>query len=323
VTFTLLDDGRDRKTWLAARAGEHDGVTKVSATDAARIVTGTAQGWASLRKEKAGIGRSFGGNAATRYGREREPVIAAFARQRFGLVPSTALIARVDAPADLATPDGLSQPFVAGLLDIPELHGLMPGVAYRVEEFGEYKTTVKDWPTWADVPKRYHWQVVWQFLVTGADRCRFVFEPHELGVPLHFEPRVFTIERAEVLDDLQTVQDRVAEWRSGENAVEVPDALVPLDELLAAHARAAEAADVMTAQVKAIESEIRAIAAAHQKTTGDAVRFEGTAASVTLSKPGTKRGFDKAAFEARYPATAARFTTQSPVTPRLTITGRK
>jgi len=323
MTFTLVNDGTDRASWLAARAGEHDGLVKVSATDAARIVTGTAQGWASLRKEKAGIGKSFHGNAATRHGNDREPVIAAWAEKEFGLAPSKALIGRVDRLADVATPDGLSQPFVAGLLDIPELNGLMEGLSYRVDEFGEYKTTVKDWPTWADVPKRYHWQVVWQFVVTGAARCRFVFEPHENGRPVHMVPRVFTIERADVEDDMQTALARVAEWRGGENAVEVPDALVPLEALLSAHARASEFADVANAEVEAIAAEIRAIAAAHQKTTGEAVRFEGTDANVTLSAPGTKKGFDKAAFAAKYPHALARFTTSTPSTPRLTITGRK
>ncbi|MFJ6532447.1 YqaJ viral recombinase family protein [Microbacterium sp. NPDC091662] len=318
MTFTLVHDGKDRASWLAARSATLD---SVSATDAARIMTGSAQGWASLRKEKAS-NKSWRGNAATQHGRDREPVIAAFGLERFGLQPSTALLGRWGHERDMATPDALSQPVVADL-GIDEVDGLMRGVKYRVAEFGEYKTTVKDWPTWADVPKRYYWQVVWQFLVTGADRCRFIFEAHENGVPLHMEPRVFTIERADVLEDIERALERVAEWRAGgDDADEVPEALLPLDGLLTAHEVAKEAADAAAERLAAIADEIRLVVTAHQAVTGETVRFEGSDGNVNLSTAGTRTGFDAKAFKARYPAAARRFTTTTPTQPRLTITGR-
>lgn len=310
--FLLIDDGTDRPRWLEARTGG------VSATDAARIMTGGAQTWASLRKEKAS-GKGFGGNAYTRHGNEREAIIAEFARDQFGLIPSKALIAHAGNLADLATPDALARPTVDGL-GILEMGGLIPGVRYTTDEFGEYKTTVHDWPTWADVPKRYFWQVVWQFYVTGARRCRFVFEAHEGFVPLHMEPRVFTIERSDVAEDIDVAVQRVGEWRdAGNEDVELPEALLPLDALLSAHAKAKEEADASNARVDALGSQVRALLEAH----GAEVRFEGSDANVTWTgKPGTRTGFDKKAFEAKYPAAARRFTTSTPTQPRLTITAR-
>lgn len=317
MSFTLVNDGTDRASWLAARSASPD---SVSATDAARIMTGSAQGWASLRKEKAST-KSWRGNAATQHGKDREPVIAAFGLDRFGLQPSAALLGRWGREHDLATPDALAQPQVTGL-GIPELSGLMRGVEYHVAAFGEYKTTVKDWPTWADVPKRYYWQVVWQFLVTGADRCYFIFEAHENGVPIHMEPRVFEIDRADVAEDIDRAIARVDEWRAGGDDAEVPEALLPLDGLLSSHVLAKEAADAAAERVDAIAADIREVVAAHQAVTGEAVRFEGSDANLTLGTAGTRAAFDKKAFEARYPAAVRRFTTTTPTQPRLNITGR-
>lgn len=314
MTFLLIDDGTDRERWLAARAGEG----RVSATDAARIMTGGAGTWASLRKEKATGDSGFGGNQYTRHGNDREAVIAAFGEQRFGLVPSTALLGRsgcADDALDLATPDALAMPTVDG---VPLFGDLEPGVEYAVAEFGEYKTTVHDWPTWADVPARYHWQVVWQFLVTGALRCRFIFEAHEGFVPIHMEPRVFTIERADVEADIESLQAAVASWR-GADVEDVPEALVPLDALLSARTRAREEAEAADARAKAAEADIRALLVAH----GQVVKFEGTDANVSWTgKPVVSQRFDSKAFAAKYPAAARRFTKPSESQPRLSITAR-
>lgn len=316
MTFTLVDDGTDRAAWLAARTGG------VSATDAARIMTGSAQGWASLRREKQ-TGSSWGGNAATRHGRDREPVIAAYGLERFGLQPSTALIGRWGHEGDLATPDALSQPQVTGL-GIPELSGLMRGVEYHVAAFGEYKTTVKDWATRDDIPARYYWQIVWQFLVTGADRCYFIFEAHENGVPVHMEPRVFTFDRVEVLEDIDRAVERVAEWRAaGDEDAPLPEALLPLDGMLSAYQAAKEDAEAAQARADERLAAIRELVAAHQAETGEPVRFEGSDANLTLSAAGTRSSFDQKGFAARYPAAARRFTITTPTQPRLSVTGRK
>ena len=298
--YFVVNDGTDRESWLADRN------RGASATDVARIMTGGAGTWASLRDEKQG-GKSFRGNAYTQHGREREAAIAAYAADVYGLAPSTALLGRwadgdVDLPfpLDLATPDALGA-------------GTQTG-----REFGEFKTTVHDWPTWADVPARYFWQVVWQFHVTGADLCRFVFEPHEGFVPLYAEPRTFTIERDQVADEIAQAVETVTAWRLADLAP-VPDDLAELDALLQLREVAKEAADAAAARLAAHDDAIRALLEA----TGREVKFEGTGSNVTWTgRPGKTTRFDQAAFKARYPAAAARFTKTTETRLRLTITAR-
>lgn len=313
MSLVLVDDGTDRERWLLARAVEG----RVSATDAARIMTGGAGTWASLRKEKA-QGSSFRGNSYTRHGNEREAAIAAFAQTEFGLIPSTALVAAADSPLDVATPDALSVPVIDGV-GVEELGGLQHGLQYTVDEFGEYKTTVHDWPTKEDVPRRYYWQVVHQFRVTGAQRCRFVFEHHENFVPLHMEPRVFTYERDEVEADIAASIERVNQWRTAEHA-EVPEALLPLDLLLSQRERAKEAAQAAEDRAAEAEAAIRELLTAH----GQAVEFEGTDANVSYTgTPRSSQRFNAAAFKSKYPHAAARFTTTVvEKQPRLGITTR-
>lgn len=302
--YLVVHDGKDRAEWLAARG------LGVSATDAARIAGGGAQGWASLRKEKE-TGSSWRGNASTQHGRDREPVIAAWAKAEFGLEPSAALLGRVDKndgdySLDLATPDAL------GAIAQADGEGLVAG------EFGEFKTTVKDWDEWQDVPRRYFWQVVWQFFVTGAELCRFVFEPHVDGVPLYMEPKVFTIARSSVLADIEKAREQVALWRAGSFDA-IPDRLLPLDRLLTERVQAKAAADSAAATLAAAESKVREFL----EGLGEPVKFEGSEANVTWTgEPSTSRRFDSAAFKARYPAAHARFMTTTKTRPRVTITER-
>lgn len=316
-TFELIDDGTDRTAWLAARAGEG----RVSATDAARIMTGGAGTWASLRKEKATGKGGFGGNRYTRHGNDREAVIAAYGRDRFDLRPSTALIARTDSPADaldLATPDALGPISTAWLPTAAPVTDMVKGTEYTVDEFGEYKTTVHDWATWDDVPKVYYWQVVWQFHITGARRCRFIFEAHENFIPVHMEPRVFTIGRADVADDIQVAIDQVNEWRTADTD-ELPEALLPLDGLMTARQRAKEAADAAATALKDADAKVRDLLVGH----GKPVKFEGSDANLSWTgKPQSSTRFDATAFKAADPDTYSKFTKTTESQPRLTITPR-
>ncbi len=304
--FILINDGTDRASWLEDRRGG------ISATDAARIMTG---GGRIVRREKV-EGESFSGNAATDHGREREPVLAAFAERQFGLRPSAALLERADSPGDLATPDALGDLVVDGL-SIVETEPLVGG-RYRTEAFGEFKTTIHDWPTWDDVPKRYMWQVVWQFLVTGASVCHFVFEAHEGFRALHMEPRVFTIYRDDVAEQIEQAQARVAEWRDVADGI-VPEGLEPLDGMLLRLEAAQEEADEAAAAVALIQDEIRALIEARGL---PVVGYEGPGATVTWTGERRKsRRFDAKAFAAKYPATHRRFMAETTeARPRLTIT---
>lgn len=313
MSIVLIDDGTDRERWLQARAE----AGRVSATDAARIMTGGAGTWASLRKEKA-QGSTFRGNVYTRHGNDREAAIAAYAQAEFGLQPSTALVAAADSLVDVATPDALSAPVIDGV-GVLELSGLQHGLQYTVDEFGEYKTTVHDWPTKEDVPRRYYWQIVHQFRVTGALRCRFVFEHHENFVPLHMEPRVFTYERDEVEQDIAASIERIGQWRAANDA-EVPEGLLSLDALLSQRERAKEESAAAEKRATEAEAQIRELLTMH----GQPVEFEGTDANLSYTgKPRESQRFNAAAFKAKYPNAAARFTTTvTEKQPRLGITTR-
>lgn len=308
--FVLIDDGTNRGAWLESRR------SGVSATDAARIMTG---GGRVVRREKLDGVESFHGNAATRHGKDREPVIAAFAEREFGLRSSTALLERADAPGDLATPDALGDLVVDGL-NVIDPEPLL-GVRYRTSAFGEFKTTVHDWPSWSAVPKRYHWQVAWQFLVTGAAWCHFVFEAHEGFRPLHMEPRHFTIARDDVAEQIERVEARVAEWRAVGDG-EVPEGLEPLDGLLLRRQAAEEAADEAAAALAAVDAEIRSLIEGR----GIPVEgYEGPGATVTWTGvPRTSRRFNQAAFKAADPKRFEEFMTETTeARPRLTITASR
>lgn len=316
-TFTVVDDGTDRQRWLEARRATP---TTVSATDAARIVTGGPSAWALLRQEKATGKSNFSGNGYTKHGSEREATIAEFARMQFGLTPSTALLARNDDDStpteDLATPDAL------GELTIPEdgrpFGNLRTGMPYEVDAFGEFKTTKHDWPSVDDIPKRYWWQIVWQFNVTGAKRCYFVFEPHENFVPLYMEPRYFIIERADVEADIQHAIESVDQWRAGEHE-EVPESLLPLDDLLSQYRQAKEDVDEAAARLEQLDGQVRSLLTEH----GKAVRFFGSDADLNWSgKPGTSTRFDSKAFREAEPAIYKKFTKTGTTQPRLTIKPR-
>jgi len=279
--FTVVDDGTNRPRWLAGRQG---GVT---ATDISRLARGGAGTWAAVRAEKEGRGRDFK-NAAMQHGIDREKVIAEYARASFGLVPSSALLAAIDEPRYLATPDGLSE-----------------------TETGEYKTTIHDWPTLLDAPARYLDQMLWQMRVTGRRKARLVFEPHDNGVPLYPFPRhfEFAYDESRVTELEAVAQEFLAGGEADENAA-------ALDVLLSARVEAKETADAATAQVSLIDEQIRELLG------GKPTKFEGSLANLTLSAPTTRSAFDSTAFKAAQPDVYQQFVKSSPVTPRLTITTR-
>ncbi|WP_051216656.1 YqaJ viral recombinase family protein [Microbacterium gubbeenense] len=303
MTYLIIDDGADRERWLGKRRG---GVT---ATDAARLMQGGAGTWATIRREKDGHEGKFRGNQFTRHGNEREPVIAAWLADEYGLEPSTALAASAERPEDLATPDAIAPPtpnFTEG------------GLEYVTHAIGEIKTTLHDWQAWEDVPRQYFWQVLWQMHVTGARKCIFAFEPHENFIPLYMEPRVFEVYASDHADETRELIESVDRWRAAADEP-VPESLAELDRLLTDRAQFKEAADVAAAHVSDLDDQIRELIDAH----GEPVKFEGTAANVTYSgKPVKSTRFDSKAFQARYPSAAKRFTKTTESRPRLTITAR-
>lgn len=135
----------DRVAWLRAR------LWGVTATDARRLVT--SRGKVSKQRERL-LAEKFSGRTLPRlpqfaHGIEREPVIAAWVHQRFGIAPSGALCVGAN-DRHLATPDGIGEHSIA-----------------------EIKTSVEDLDGAA---RTYADQLQWQLHVTGCERVLFVVE---------------------------------------------------------------------------------------------------------------------------------------------------
>ncbi|GAA1825192.1 hypothetical protein GCM10009750_05290 [Agromyces salentinus] len=163
----VVADSTDRVAWLRARS---QGVT---ATDAAKLATKASVRSAAWEKLH-GSPRSFGGSRYTDHGREREPVIAAWAAELHGMSHSSLLYHAASDRRHLATPDGL-RVTAGGVLELCEI-----------------KTTSKPWRA---VPRSYLRQVWWQQYVLGAERTLIVWEQHEDFVPVAAEPQCRWIDR--------------------------------------------------------------------------------------------------------------------------------
>lgn len=194
----VVADSSDRVAWLRARS---QGVT---ATDAAKLASRTSVKSAAWEKLH-GAPRSFGGSRYTDHGREREPVIAAWAAGAHGMSHSSLLFHAASDRRHLATPDGLRV----------TPHGVL--------ELCEIKTTSKPWRA---VPRSYLRQVWWQQYVLGAERTLIVWEQHQDFVPVAAEPECRWIERDddqiailvqladELLEAIRPTQARAQEARA-------------------------------------------------------------------------------------------------------------
>nr|WP_017793064.1 YqaJ viral recombinase family protein [Leucobacter salsicius] len=154
LSHRIVTDGTDHNAWMHARS------RGITATDVAKLSTPRSIETAAQAKL---FGTNFSGNAFTDHGRAREPEIAAWVRQGYGIQPSQALFhAELDL-RHLATPDGVVQ----------REDGTI--------ELAEIKTTNKEWRT---IPRNYLRQVWWQQYVLGAERTLMVWERHENFVPV-------------------------------------------------------------------------------------------------------------------------------------------
>lgn len=162
----MVTDGSDREAWLYARS------RGITATDVAKL--SSTRSIASAAQTKL-YGSRFSGNVYTDHGKAREPVIAAWVQQEYGIDPSQALFHAELDKRHLATPDGLV------LRDDGHI------------ELAEIKTTNKEWRT---IPRHYLRQIWWQQYVLGAERTLMVWERHENFVPVG-EPQFTWIDRDE------------------------------------------------------------------------------------------------------------------------------
>lgn len=159
----MVTDGSDRAAWFQARS------LGITATDVAKLSTPRSIYTAALNKL---IGSGFHGNAYTEYGKTREPIIADWMLQQFGIPASSALFHAAEDTRHLATPDGL----------------LWSNNAITLAEI---KTTNKSWRT---IPRNYLRQIWWQQYVLGAERTLLIWEEHQDFIP-QGEPQARWVER--------------------------------------------------------------------------------------------------------------------------------
>ena len=159
----LLADSTDRVAWLRARA------TGITATDAAKL-SGPAAVPRVVREKQYGSG--FSGNAYTEHGKAREPIIARWVDECYGIHHSTGLFFAPQERRHLATPDGIGEGDHLALAEI--------------------KTSSK--PI-SSVPRTYLRQIWWQQYVMDAERTLLVWGQHERFRPVGPVPEVRWIER--------------------------------------------------------------------------------------------------------------------------------
>lgn len=135
----------------------------VTATDVAKIRTGTDAAFMSLWREKHNPPRKFN-NRWTQHGKNREPVIAAAVTANLPeLLHNECLVVNEDEPRFGATPD------------------MMTSDGSMVGEIKTHLIHSEDdaWVDWSDVRKdkpQYVVQVQWQLAVTGATESLFSWE---------------------------------------------------------------------------------------------------------------------------------------------------
>ena len=241
-----LASSEDRGAWLLARA------RGVTATDVAKLAKGNGPAIThELAAHKlAGGVQDLSHVPYVRHGQQREPVIAAWILERFGIEPSQTLFHAVENSRHLATPDGVGWDFDENVIT------------------SEIKTSKYDLDPAASKSDGHFWkvgyydQIQWQHYVTGASRSLFAWEQHDddwWGWPER-SPRVKEIRFAWIprddarIDRLVTIADKFLVYLDAEKDVRghaEPDAG------LVALAREAYAAVVLEREAKAKVAETR------------------------------------------------------------------
>ena len=261
----------------------------VTATDVAKIKTGSDKAFASLWREKR-TPSTFRGNRFTQHGKDREPVIAdMLSEDRPWLHPNVALLVSEDDARFGATPDMVSD------------DGLVLG-EIKTRRLSDDKD---EWLSWADVcadqtGKKYACQVAWQLLVTGAERCVFAVEhwSDEDGWADLRPLRVFDVERDEdLISELRDVAERFLDYEPPElvqgdqsdfEAMALASALAEMESTIAS----------LRAELRQYEKDRAVLQADLLEAVGDTPRSVDYGGFVVEVSPGRRsRSFDRKAWE--------------------------
>ena len=283
----------------------------VTATDVAKIKTGTDKAFASLWREKR-TPSTFRGNRFTQHGKDREPVIAAMlSEDRPWLHPNVALLVSEDDARFGATPDMVSD------------DGLVLG-EIKTRRLSDDKD---EWLSWADVcadqtGKKYACQVAWQLLVTGAERCVFAVEhwSDEDGWADLRPLRVFDVERDEdLISELRDVAERFLDYEPPElvqgdqsdfEAMALASALAEMESTIAS----------LRAELRQCEKDRAVLQADLLEAVGDTPRSVDYGGFVVEVSPGRRsRSFDRKALAADYPEIEEKYTLEKDGAPSVKV----
>lgn len=281
--FQLLPEyPTESPEWFAARA---EGVT---ASDMQLLGRNSLAAFTVVKADKVNPGSSFVDTPYTRWGKEREPFIAAHVEFLFGVEPNRRIAVSEADPRWRATPDGLG------------------------ERLGEYKTTIKDWPEEVGaIPRHYYDQVQWAQHVTGIHETVFAWEvnlgftpgPVRMVIVPHDEERVEQL--LEIAEDFWTF--RHSDQPLGE-----------YDDLLAQWAMVDDEIKEVEARKAALDAMIR------ERAGGNDLAVKSPFGSISLATPSPRKGFDSTAFKAAHPALYEEFVTTTPATKQtLRVTPKK
>ncbi|RBP66378.1 YqaJ-like recombinase protein [Brevibacterium sanguinis] len=275
MTYALLASSEDREAWMEARRG---GVT---ATDIARLITSPSE-WAAVRAEKAGeVG--FRGNKATKWGEEREPIIAAKLDEKYpGLTHNTHTIAKDGAPQYLATPDMIGRELLCQI----KTAGLKPGESI-----------------WWAPPEKYAIQCQWEMWVADRETNILAVEYHRSYEPFETVFEYMIRRDDELIADLVNVADL---FLAGASWV--------LDQRLREVA-------AIRAELTAVKERLEDAENMIRKEVGDHTRFAyaSDVGSIKFGPVKDRETFDSKRWLADHPDGKGTYVKLSPQPPRLTI----
>lgn len=291
--------------WLSRRQ------KSITATDIAKIRTGTDKAFKSLWKEKREPPKRFS-NRFTEHGKEREPHIAQELAEAFpDLRHNTNFVVKDDRPEFGATPDMLGDG------------------KFGIGEIKTRKITHESdmWETWDDVlsdptGKKYACQFAWQFFVTGSEHGVFAVEhwsDEDGWVDLH-PLRVFDVERDEALiSGLHDVAERFLDWTPPElvqgdqgdfEAMAVAQALAEEESAIAA----------LRAELRQREKNRAVLQADLLEAVGSDARSVDYGGFVVEVSPGRRsRSFDRKALAADYPELEKKYALEKDGAPSVKV----
>ena len=269
VTATPIASSEDEEAWLDARA---EGVT---ASELSNLSPSTRE---RILDEKLN-GSTFRGNAHTRRGHEREPLILADVVWQTGrVVEANSYVWASDVDSRfLATPDGFA---IKG--------DRIAGVEVKSHAHGWKAPKSLD-----GIPLDHYDQMQWGMLVTGLDEWLYAWEvmAEDGGEPLE-DPTVVTVPRDE--ERIAVLADRARaflDWvDAGAPADEISMALASLKaDLIAADAKAKAAAAALKSARAAFEKQLQAESPAALRT---GWKHSGSDGTVTISRPARRRSIN-------------------------------